>query len=311
MNPHGKEVLITGGSSGIGAAAARHMARQGAHTLLVARRTDALDRVASDIVATGGTAQTFTADLADPQAVGDVTERVRAEAGVPDIIVNAAGAGRWKELAQTDVGELQQMLYVPALSAMLMTRAFVSDMIARGHGQIINVSSPASFLAWPNACGYIASRRALQGFNDALRAELHGTGVQVTAVVLGPVDSPYWQHNPDSAKNQPRRLPGVMPVLSTDEAAARIVAAVTKTRRQMVSPPVFRAAVPAERAVPAQHRSRDARLSLNRPTHRPATITMTGPASTRTAARRPKRAPACGRDGAILAASRTHNERRR
>ena len=58
--------------------------------------------------------------------------------------------------------------------------------------------------------------------------------------MLGPVDSPYWQHNPDSAKNQPRRLPGVMPVLSTDEAAARIVAAVTKTRRQVVSPPVFR-----------------------------------------------------------------------
>ena len=240
MDLNGKRVLITGGSSGIGAAAARQMARQGAHTLLIARRADALDQVAADIAAAGGTAQTFAADLGDPQAVGDVTERIRAEAGVPDVIVNAAGAGRWTGLTKTGVEELQQMLTVPALAAMLVTRAFAEDMIARGRGQIVNVSSPAGFLAWPNACGYIASRRALQGFNDALRAELHGTGVQVTAVVLGTVDSPYWRHNPDSAKSLPRRLPGVMPVLSTEDAAARIVAAVTKTRRQVVSPPVFR-----------------------------------------------------------------------
>jgi short-subunit dehydrogenase len=241
MTLAGKRVLITGASSGIGAVTARLAAERGAQPILVARRPDALAEVAAAIARAGGTAHSYPADLAEPDAVAALAARVQAEVGVPDVLVNNAGAGRWKPLAETGAAELQQMMAVPALAALNLTRGLLEGMRARGCGRIVNVNSAAAHLAWPNAAGYIAARHALDGASAALRSELHGSGITVAQVALGTVDSPYWDRNPGSRQHLPKPIPGLMPVLSVEAAARQVLRAADGTRDRVVAPGVFRA----------------------------------------------------------------------
>jgi len=114
-------------------------------------------------------------------------------------------------------------------------------MIARRAGGLVFVTSPASYLAWPNASAYIAARRALAGFAEALQSELKGTGVAVTLVVLGNVDTPYWEHNPDSLKNVPHADPRLMPALTPKQAADAIFEGVAQKKLFVVKPAAYRA----------------------------------------------------------------------
>jgi short-subunit dehydrogenase len=133
------------------------------------------------------------------------------------------------------------MMAVPYLAAFNLTRAFLPDMLRRGSGAIGFITSPGAFIAWPNAAAYIAARRAVAGLADALRTEVKGKGLTVTLVVLGTVDSPYWQHNPGSRENLPPSDPRLLPNLSTAEAAEAIFAGVEAGRRLVVKPAIFRA----------------------------------------------------------------------
>ena len=112
------------------------------------------------------------------------------------------------------------MIEVPYLAAFNLTRAFLPYMLARHSGAIACVTSPASYLVWPNANAYIAARHALKGFTEALRSEVRGTGITVTLVVLGTVETPYWEHNPGSRENLP-----------TDQSGARADAHGRASRR--------------------------------------------------------------------------------
>ena len=115
------------------------------------------------------------------------------------------------------------------------------SMIARRSGAIACITSPASYLVWPNASAYIAARHALAGFAEALRADLKGTGVTVTLVVLGTVETPYWEHNPGSRENMPEPNPLLAPTLSSEEAARVIRDALERRRRTVVKPAILRA----------------------------------------------------------------------
>ncbi len=109
------------------------------------------------------------------------------------------------------------MIELPYLAAFAVTRACLPAMLARGSGQILNVTSTASNMVWPNAAAYIAARRTLKGFSDALRLEVALRGLFVSLVVLGPVESSYWEHNPGSRGRVPK---GFAP-LSTVPAVVR------------------------------------------------------------------------------------------
>ncbi len=236
----GKLVLVTGASSGIGRATAELAARKGARVILLARGTEQLAEVAAGIKEAGGNAVAYTVDLSQAADVTAIAERIREEQGVPDIIVNNAGAGRWLPLVRTSLEEARQMIEVPYLAAFYVTRMFLPEMIARGSGQIACVTSPASRMVWPNACGYIAARHALKGFAEALRTEMKGTGIGVTLVTLGTVASPYWEHNPGSRENVPRAIPLLMPDLTTAEAAETIVTAIETQKARVVRPWFFK-----------------------------------------------------------------------
>ena len=234
-------VVITGASSGIGEATAKLYASHGARVVLLARSQDRLERVAGEIKQAGGAANPYPIDLADSNAVAELGQRIGRELGTPDILINNAGAGRWLPLLETSAEQAREMIEVPYLAAFYMTRALLPAMIARGSGSIACVTSPASYLAWPDACAYIAARHALSGFTEALRTEMRGKGIAVTLVVLGPVDTPYWEHNPGSHKALAESNSVLMPILSAKDAAETIVAAIEKKRRLAVRPWAFRA----------------------------------------------------------------------
>ncbi|MGO4870371.1 MAG: SDR family NAD(P)-dependent oxidoreductase [Roseiarcus sp.] len=236
MRLDGKFALVTGASSGIGEAAAHALAARGARVALVARSAEKLARVADEIAAAGGKALIFPADLADPDQAERACAGAMDEAGAPDILVNNAGAGRWLSTLETSPAEARAMTELPYLAAFAVTRALLPAMLARGAGQIVNVTSPASYMVWPNAAAYIAARHALKGFSDALRLEVAPCGLLVSLVVLGTVESAYWEHNPGSREHAPK---GFAP-LSVDQAAQAILSAIEKRRRYVVRPALFR-----------------------------------------------------------------------
>jgi short-subunit dehydrogenase len=235
-----KLVLVTGASSGIGEATAKRYGANGARVLLLARDAERLDAVAGAIRRDGGTATAFPLDLSDAQAIAEVSARITREAGTPDILINNAGAGRWLKLLETTPEEALAMIEVPYLAAFNLTRAFLPEMLARRSGRIACVTSPASYLTWPKACAYIAARHALAGFAAGLQSELHGTGITVTLVVLGTVETPYWEHNPGSRAHVPKANSILFPTLSPEQAAETIVIGTEARQRITVRPWLFR-----------------------------------------------------------------------
>src|SRR5919109_506281 len=177
MMINGKLVLVSGASSGIGAATAKAMAKAGGRVVLLARRKEALDQVAAETTSAGGRAWTYSVDLADSDAVAAVAKQITEELGTPDIIINNAGAGRWLFVDETSPAEAVQMMAVPYFAAFNVTHAFLPAILRRNSGHIVNISSVGSRFVWPGATAYLAARWAVRGFRDALRSDLAKTRI--------------------------------------------------------------------------------------------------------------------------------------
>ena len=232
-------MLITGASSGIGAATARAAAKKAARTILLARTRPKLDALVAEILADGGQARAYEVDCGDREAVARVAQQIEDEVGTPDVIVNNAGAGRFLFLEETPPEEFEQMMAAPFFAAVYVTRAFLPAMVERDRGVIININSPVAFVAWPGAAGYAAARWALRGFNDALRTDLHGTGVNVCHVLPARVASPYLEHNPGAAEGIPT-IAKIMRMLSPEDVADVIVKTIEHERPLVFAPFMLR-----------------------------------------------------------------------
>jgi len=235
----GRTVLITGASAGLGAAVARRMAASGAVVVLLARRREALETVAEDIRKAGGTAHVVVADVGNAGQVAAAAAQIREAAGVPDVIVNNAGAGEWRFIEETQAEDAVRFMAAPYFGAYFTTHAFIADVIARGSGHIVNVNSPVSRFAWPGATGYAAARWAMRGFNNALRGDLRGTGVRVTHFICGEISSDYFDTNPGSRERIPK-VGMLVPRQSPDRAAAGLLRAVRGNAREYVMPLMLR-----------------------------------------------------------------------
>jgi uncharacterized protein len=235
MMINGKLVLVSGASSGIGAATAKVMAKAGGRVALLARRKEVLDQVAAEITSAGGQAWTYSVDLADADAVAAMAKQITEELGTPDIIINNAGAGRWLFVDETSPAEAVQMMAVPYFAVFNVTHAFLPAILRRNSGHIVNISSVGSRFVWPGATAYLAARWAVRGFTEALRADLDGTGIGVTLYESGGVRSPYWEHNPGSHERVPK-MGKLIPEVTPEQAANAIVRGVERNKRLIVIP---------------------------------------------------------------------------
>lgn len=235
MQVSGAKVLITGGSRGIGAALAREFAAKGAEVCVVARSTDALERVAGEI---GGVA--ITADLLDPAQVDGLAERVLAGFGEVDILVNNAGLDAPGAFLAVDPADLRDVVRVNLEGSIMLTRAFLPGMVARNRGHLVFVSSLAGTAGFPALATYGGTKAGLNNFNAAMRLELNTTDVKTTLVAPGPVDTDMW----DGLEEDPYtddllrrlRLLRTIPKTTPDKVARRTVAAVEADRRHVRHP---------------------------------------------------------------------------
>jgi len=235
MKLRGCVAVVSGASSGIGEATARALAQRGASVALLARSSDRLATIASEIVAAHGQAKAYPVDLSDGAAAQQIAAQIVRDLGVPDILVNNAGAGRWLHIEETEPAEAVTMMALPYFSAFFLTSAFLPGMLARRSGRIVNVGSPAAFAPWPGATGYAAARWALRGLTQALRADLHGTGVRVTEVIAGEVTSSYWDNNPGTAQRMPA-IGKIFPKLTPEQVADAIVRGLERNSANVVVP---------------------------------------------------------------------------
>jgi uncharacterized protein len=180
--------LITGASGGIGEALARQLAAEGHDVILVARSEGKLQTLATDLASKHSVkADVVTADLAETAAGTALAERLAGRQ--IDILVNNAGFGDFGEFYKADPAKVSQMVNLNVATLTDLTRALLPAMVERKSGKVLNVASTAAFMPGPLMAEYYATKAYVLSFSEAIADELRQTGVTVTALCPGPVDS--------------------------------------------------------------------------------------------------------------------------
>lgn len=193
MRLHGCHALITGASAGIGRELARQLAGRADALILVARREERLAQLRAELTTQHPKLKValHRTDLAKAEEVDELVRWLESEKFPIDLLVNNAGLGDLGEFATADPEKIDKMMLVNMVALTRLTRALLPAMIAQRRGAILNVSSSASFLPIPNFAVYAATKAYVTSFSEALRGELSGSGVGVTALCPGPVKTEF------------------------------------------------------------------------------------------------------------------------
>ena len=182
--------LVTGASSGLGEEFARLLAQRQIDVVLVARREDRLSSLAAELTeAHGIRAQVVALDLADPGAAAELKREYDYRQQQIDFLINNAGFASHGEFAQSDLSTQLDMLQVNITVLTELTRRFLPGMLSHGRGRVLNVASTAAFMPGPLMAVYYASKAYVLSFSEALSEEVRGSGVYVTALCPGPVET--------------------------------------------------------------------------------------------------------------------------
>lgn len=193
--------MVTGASRGLGAALAREMAARGYRLMLVARSLEGLSRLADELrQAHGASVHIRATDLCDPAALQACADAAERELGAVDVLVNNAGTGHYKPLAEWTPAEIAECTALNLTAPMLLARALVPGMAARGRGMVVNVASDLARRYLANMAPYVAAKFGLLGFSGSLLREVKHRGVKVTAVLPGIIDTAF---GGDAATFQP------------------------------------------------------------------------------------------------------------
>lgn len=218
-----KTVLITGGSSGIGLAAAHQLAAQGAHVWLLARRREPLEAALASVkTARQSQQQRFglaVADVSDDQQVHQAVDQVISEAGLPDVVINSAGIAKPGYVQELDLEIFHRMMEVNYYGTVHVTKAVLPGMIARRSGHIINVSSVAGFLGTFGYSAYGASKYAVRGFSDVLRSEMNLHGIRVSIIFPTDTQTPQLEYEIQFRPPEIKAITNNFKAMKPEEAA--------------------------------------------------------------------------------------------
>jgi short-subunit dehydrogenase len=219
-------IFITGASSGIGTALARHYGKSGSTVGLLARRAELLEQLADELRERGAVVNTYAADVKDVAAMRQAIDDFSGRAGGTDLVVANAGVGIKDSLKEGDSESIAQLMLVNVVGVTNTIVPFVPIMIRQGSGTLVAMSSMAGHRGLPGRAAYSASKAAVITFMDALRMDLHGTGVHAMTLCPGFVRTPMTADFVDQ-----------MPfVLEVEDAAAQMVKAIERREKTYTLP---------------------------------------------------------------------------
>ena len=224
----GRTVVLTGASSGIGAEAARKLARLGATVCLLARREDELGAVVDDIVLAGGDAHAYAVDLTDEAATAAVVDRLLAEHPRVDVLVNNAARSIRRPVVESldRLHDHERTMAINYFAAVRLTLALLPRFLEQGHGHVVISSTLSTQVPVPLFSAYLASKSALESFTRSLAAELGSDGISTTTVHFPLVRTEM------SGRTEVYQT---MPMLSADKAANWLVKAVVDKPTRITS----------------------------------------------------------------------------
>jgi short-subunit dehydrogenase len=247
--------LVTGASSGIGAAMARELASRGYAITLVARREERLRSLATELTSDHGvSAEAISSDLGDAADRDRLAEELRGRGRSVEVLVNNAGFGHQADFATSPRERMVEMVRVNVEAVVDLTSRFIAPMVERGRGSVINIASTGAFQPLPGSAVYGASKAFVLSFSEAVRTELRGSGVSVTAVCPGPVRTEF-----TAAAGVPgveERTPGIV-WMSAEDIARHAVDGAEHDKRVVVPGMLNRAG-----ALAGQHSPRAVALPL-------------------------------------------------
>jgi len=188
-NIEGKAVVITGASSGLGAAAARHLSEKGARVALAARRAERIESLAEDITNHSGEARAIPTDVTEREEVEALVDATVEAFGRVDVMLNNAGIMPLSPLDRLNVDEWEQMIDVNVKGVLYGIAAALPYMQEQESGHIINVSSVAGHVVSPGSAVYSATKYAVRALSEGLRQEVKGHGLRTTIISPGAVDT--------------------------------------------------------------------------------------------------------------------------
>jgi NADP-dependent 3-hydroxy acid dehydrogenase YdfG len=226
--------IVTGASSGIGRATALALAREGAYVVLAARRLAALEQVANEIQRLGRESLVVSTDVTIQDQAQRLVEKTMARWERVDILVANAGAYIRGRVTMLTPDDFERALAVNFYGALYCVYAVLPHMLARRRGHIVLVNTVDGKKAIPPDAPYVSSKFALAGFGEVLRQELYATGVYVTSIFPGRVDTPMIEH---------LRVPWVSAKIPADSVAGAIVRSIKKREPEVVVPTLARALI--------------------------------------------------------------------
>ena len=244
----GTVALVTGASSGIGAATGVALAQRGARVALVARRADRLEALASEIRDHGGTALPIQADVTEARQASEAVERTVAALGRLDTVVNNAGIMLLGPALDSDIDDWERMVALNVLGSLYVVHAALTHLVSaaqdspRGVADLITISSTAGRVARAGAAVYALTKFGLAAFSESLRQELIPHRVRVSVVEPGTVDTELVSHVREDIRRAARSQVESIEPLRPEDVADAILHIITRDRRVAVNETLIRAA---------------------------------------------------------------------
>jgi short-subunit dehydrogenase len=218
--------MITGASSGIGRGLAVELARRGAAVGLVARRADVIDEAVREIEAAGGKALALPADVQSEASIRAAADKLRADFGPIDVLIANAGIGPSRDAAKFNAAEVADVMNVNVVGASNSVAAVIPEMLVRGSGHLVVISSLSAYRGLPKSAAYCASKAAVSAFFESLRLDLQPRGIAVTIIHPGFIKTAL-------TAGRAAKLPFL---LELDDAVGKMARAIEKRRKRYSFP---------------------------------------------------------------------------
>jgi len=233
-----KSVLITGGSSGIGFALAKELVSEGSHVWILARDQERLDSALANLkslkIDDSQKLGTIKLDVTDPTEVSLLLKAWTMQNGAPDLLINSAGVAHPGYFQELDLDIFHWMMDVNYFGTVNIIKAVIPDMISRGSGYIVNLSSQAGFIGVFGYTAYGASKYAVRGFSDALRAEMKPLGINLSIVFPPDTDTPQLAYEEQFKPFETEVIAGSSKALSAEKVAHIILSGVRRNKYMII-----------------------------------------------------------------------------